>query len=151
VAFIACEPSFLAHAALMTADIALTAMLLPALYFFSKNRCEAWLRRIALPAFWFGACLVSKASALVYMPVGMLIIELMRVARAGAFRRLDDEQATMPVRLWQRFGRPLAPFIKDATRIGVFGLVLAFLYCGCDWRVETTWVKWAQGLSEGLF
>jgi hypothetical protein len=151
VAFIACEPNFLAHASLMTADIALTAMLLPALYFFSKNRSEGWPRRIALPAFWFGACLVSKASALVYMPVGMLIIELMRLARAGAFRRPDDERATMPARLWQRFGRPLAPFVKDATRIGVFGLVLAFLYCGCDWRVETTWVKWAQGLSEGPF
>src|SRR5262245_43409869 len=58
VAFLACEPSFLAHASLATTDIAAAAFLLPAAYYFALGREQAaWLRRIALPALWFGAAM----------------------------------------------------------------------------------------------
>lgn len=151
LAYLACEPNFLAHASLMTADIALTAMLLPTLYFFSKNRSAGWLRRVLLPAFWFGACLISKASGLVYVPLGMFIIELARLARDGVFQRRGDGNPWTRAQLWARFAQPLFPFLRDATRIFAIGLLLAFLYCGSDWKVERTWVKWAHQLPEGTF
>src|SRR5207253_6020838 len=67
VAFLACEPNFLAHASLATTDLAAAAFLLPAAYYFALGRLQtSWRRRIGLPALWFGLAMFAKASALAY-------------------------------------------------------------------------------------
>ena len=68
VGLLACEPSFLCHAALATTDIAITACLLALVYHFATGRDKAWLSRALVPAIWFGLALLAKASALVYGP-----------------------------------------------------------------------------------
>src|SRR5205807_6301382 len=68
VALLACEPSLLAHAALATTDIAISACLLALVYQFRAARepgvTAGWVRRVGVPAFWFGASMLAKASAL---------------------------------------------------------------------------------------
>jgi hypothetical protein len=150
LAFIACEPNFLAHASLMTADIAMTAMLLPTLYLFARGRTENWIWRVAVPALMFGLCLLAKASAVVYVPVGMFIIEVTRLWRDGVYPRRDESTAASRIgRLWQAFVQPLVPFIRDSVKIGVLGLLLAFVYCGSDFQAEKSWVKWSNELPDG--
>ena len=85
VALLACEPNLLAHAALATTDIAITACLLALLYHFRNGREANWRWRYGVPALWFGLALLAKASALVYGPICMVVVELDRLTRAGAF------------------------------------------------------------------
>jgi hypothetical protein len=74
VPLIAWEPSLLAHSALATTDVAITACLLALVYYFHRGRDAGWWRRVALPALWFGLALTAKASALVYAPVCLLVV-----------------------------------------------------------------------------
>jgi hypothetical protein len=145
VALIACEPNFLAHASLATTDIAVTACLLALVYHFRTGRDGGWVRRVGLPAFWFGAAVLAKASGLVFGPLCMLVVELERLARAGDFRTAEGGWKG---RLRQVFAR-LQPFRRDVTRIVLLGLALAFVYCGCDWRPERTFVAWSRQLPAG--
>src|SRR5260370_74680 len=54
VALLACEPTLLAHASLATTDIAITGCLLALTYHFAVGRDAGGVRRVAIPAFWFG-------------------------------------------------------------------------------------------------
>src|SRR5262249_57862459 len=83
VAFLACEPSLLAHATLATTDIAVTACVLALVYHFRAGREAGWPRRVAVPAFWFGAAVLAKASGLVYGGICLLVLEVERLARTG--------------------------------------------------------------------
>src|SRR5213076_3194197 len=78
VAALACEPNLLAHAALATTDVAVSACLLALVYHFHA-------RRDGLPLFWFGAAVTAKASGLVFGGLCLLIVELLRLVRGGAF------------------------------------------------------------------
>src|SRR5437773_11079914 len=78
VALMACEPSLLAHASLATTDIAVTACLLALAYHFHGGREAGWWRRIAVPAVWFGAAVLAKASGLVFGLLILLVIECSR-------------------------------------------------------------------------
>jgi hypothetical protein len=146
VALLACEPSLLAHASLATTDIAVTACLLALFYHFHSGREANWLRRIAIPAVWYGLAILAKASALVYAPICLVVIELERLTRSGAFA-----QAAPPgwrgrlAYAWKQTeaGR------RDLLRIGLGGLALAFLYCGCDFQPQPSFVAWARELPEG--
>ena len=75
VAAIAIEPSFLAHAALATTDLAITACLAAFVFHFYQGREQPWLKRIGLPAIWLGAVILSKASGLIFGPICMLTVE----------------------------------------------------------------------------
>lgn len=138
VALLAFEPSVLAHAGLATTDIAVSACVLALVYHFRTGRDAGWFRRLALPSFWFGAALLAKASSLVFGPLCLLAVEWERLLRtgAGSFRDRCGRRAC-----WR-------PCRRDLKVILPAGLMLAFLYCGCDWQVEPSFVKWAHELPE---
>ena len=147
VAMLACEPTFLAHAKLATTDIAISACLLALVYHFRTGREAGWMRRVAIPAFWFGSAILSKASGLMFGPLCLLVVELERLARAGAF----SAEARSPGRwAWLQNARgQLRPFRRDAMQVIACGLALAFVYCGSDWKQEPSFVAWAHGLPDG--
>ena len=147
VAMLACEPTFLAHAKLATSDIAISACLLALVYHFRTGREAGWMRRVGIPAFWFGSAILSKASGLMFGPLCLLVIELERLVRAGAFRSV-----AMSAGRWAslRDGLDrLRPFKRDAMQVIGCGLALVFVYCGSDWKQEPSFVQWAHGLPEG--
>jgi dolichyl-phosphate-mannose-protein mannosyltransferase len=147
VALLACEPSLLAHASLATTDIAITACLLALAYYFRTGREDSWLRRVGLPGLWFGAAVLSKASGLVLGPLCLLGVELERLWRGGAFNLAAPSRG-----LRARFRQvldPLRPLRHDLVRVLAGGLILAFIYCGSDWRQEPSFVAWAHGLPDG--
>lgn len=150
VAFLACEPNFLAHAALATTDIAAAAFFLPTAYYFALGREQAsWRRRIGIPAVWFGLALFTKASALAYGPLAWLMIEIHRLWGRGAFAL--PEALAEGASLWRRIRHVLGqfgPWWRDCWRIGPLGLVIVFLLCGSDWQTQPSFVRWAQGLPE---
>jgi hypothetical protein len=148
VALLACEPSLLAHASLATTDVAITACVLALVYHFRTGRDAGRFRRLAVPAFWFGACLLAKASGLVYGPVCLFVVETERLARSGGLGGLrlgGLKQRLAAVRAAYR------PLRRDGTWIVIVGLLLAFVYCGCDGRPQPSFVEWAHRLPEGKF
>ena len=86
LAWIAFEPNFLAHASLATTDIAVTACLLALVYHFRAGRDGGWFRRLAVPAFWFGAAVLAKASGLVFGALCLFAVEIESLARMGAWQ-----------------------------------------------------------------
>ena len=171
VALLACEPNFLAHASLATTDIAAAAFLMPAVYLFAMGRGQtSWWRRIGLPALGFGLALFAKASALAYAPLCWFLIEAHRLWSSGEFALdrqgpeshagdglrtgLPAASANGPRAAPGRTGRGssfanTAPGARNCWRIGPLGLLILFVLCGCDWRAEPSFVRWAQGLPEG--
>ncbi len=147
VALLACEPVLLGHASLATTDIAISACLLALVYHFRTGREAGWVRRVAVPAFWFGASVLSKASGLLFGPLCLLVVEIERLIRAGAF----NGAILSPGRWgWFRQGlNRLRPFRRDLLQVIAYGMVLVFVYCGSDWRQEPSFVAWAHGLPDG--
>jgi hypothetical protein len=141
VALLACEPSLLAHAALATTDLAITACLLALVYHFRAGRDAGWLRRVGWPACWFAAAVLAKASGLVFGPICLLVVEGERLV-AGGWRPVPDGR-----HLLAACRKPVA----DLAQIGLLGLVLVFLYCGCDWQPQPSFVAWAHTLPAGSF
>ncbi|HEV3446839.1 MAG TPA: hypothetical protein VG099_19530 [Gemmataceae bacterium] len=146
IAVLACEPSLLAHAGLATTDIAISACLLAFVYHFRAGRDAGWLRRVGLPAFWFGAAVLAKASGLVFGGICLVVLEVERLARQGSFHK--DVAAT-----WRTYCRHIwnqtTPMRRDLVQIVAGGMLLTFLYCGCDWQAQPSFVAWAHGLPEG--
>lgn len=124
VALLATEPSLLAHASLATTDLALTACLLALLVEFRAGRAREWWRRTALPAVWFAAALLAKASAIALAPLCLLVF----VAGEGRPR-------------WRSGAR-------DVLAIVALGFAATLLYCGTDWRAEPSFVAWAQARPD---
>lgn len=139
VVLLACEPVLLGHAALATTDIAVTACLLALAFEFRAGRGSRWPRRVALPAVLYGVAILAKASALVFGPLCMVVIELERAWSAG---ELAGGRAAW--RAWARL------FWRDLGRIIAGGLAVTFLYCGSDWTTERTFVEWARTLPPGM-
>jgi hypothetical protein len=155
VALLACEPSMLAHASLATKDIAISACLLALVYHFRTQREAAWGRRIGLPAFWYAAAVLAKASGLVFGPLCLLAVEIERLSRSGAFPKYaaqggsTESEDRRGIRTLLRDGwAQLQPFRRDVRQILALGLVLVFVYCGSDWQNEATFVVWAKGLPD---
>jgi hypothetical protein len=147
VALLACEPCLLAHASLATTDIAITACLLALVYHFRTGREAGWGRRVGWPAFWFAAAVLAKASGLVFGPLCLLVVEVERLyARAKAAATPTDQPWRFTLMGLVSAFRLL---LRDGCQILTLGLVLTFLYCGCDWRVEPSFVSWAQQLPDG--
>ncbi len=157
VAWLASEPNLLAHASLATTDIAISACLLALCYHFRNGREAAWGRRVALPGLWLGIALLAKASALVFGPLCMIVIELERLARNGTLRSLvarpAEEASTgriqSAVALFHRLRVGSLSFRRELLGIMAIGFVVMMVYCGSDWQPEPSFVKWAQKLPEG--
>jgi hypothetical protein len=137
VALLACEPSLLANAGLATTDIAVTACLLALVHHFRANREAGWLRRVGWPAFWFGAAVLAKASGLVFGPICLVVVEAERLLR----------QRTQYDGLSTRY----SVLLRDLAQILALGLVITFLYCGCDWQPEPSFLAWAHRLPDGTY
>ncbi|HXT58760.1 MAG TPA: glycosyltransferase family 39 protein [Pirellulales bacterium] len=159
VAWLACEPNLLAHASLATTDIAISACLLALAYHFAAGREGNWRWRVALPGLCFGAALLAKASGLVFGPLLMAVVEFDRLARNGQLRALFAAQpATAPMGLGRSIATLLAaaravslPFRRDLVQVAGIGFAVMFVYCGCDWRPEPSFVAWAEKLPAGGF
>jgi hypothetical protein len=140
VAFLACEPTLLAHAGLATTDVALTACLLALFVHFRAGHSRAWGWRVGLPAAWFALAILAKASGLVFGLLGMGVLE--------AERRLRENGGERPVRtalgVWLT-----RRFALDLLQTGGIALAAVLLYCGCDWRASPSFVEWAHQLPEG--
>lgn len=140
VAFLACEPTVLAHAGLATTDIAITACLLALLYHYRAAR-EAGtpagrFRRIVVPAFWFAATVLSKASGIVYGPLCLLAVELSR-------KRPEGQERSFCLRA---MGGPLI----ELMAIMGMGLLLTCLYCGSsDGPARARLIARVEQLSDG--
>lgn len=153
VALLACEPSLLAHASLATTDIAASACLLALVYHFRMGREAVWRWRVGVPALWFGATVLAKASGLVFGPLCLAAVELERLLSgktcpSGSVRDQEGNEEGRPtwlLRAWAGLG----PLRRDGAQIIALGIVLVFVYCGCDWRVQPSFVKWAHGLPAG--
>src|SRR5207249_2250817 len=100
VAWLACEPNLLAHAALATTDVALAAavVLLAAVYRAGRVGPAGWGRRVGLPLLAFAACVLVKASGLAFGPLVILAVEAEqrfhrreRRGRRGEDREKPDE------------------------------------------------------------
>ena len=146
VAILACEPSFLAHASLGGTDIAVTACMVALVYHFRIGRDSTWPGRLAWPTFWYAAAVLAKASGLVFGPLCMVVLEAERLARQGTLR--------WPSRggFWQwRRGTwdAFRPLRRDLVIILGAGMILVFVYCGCDWKSEPSFVAWAHSLPAG--
>ncbi|MFQ5972531.1 MAG: hypothetical protein ACE5Q3_09370 [Alphaproteobacteria bacterium] len=147
LALLAVEPTLLAHASLATTDLAVTACLMALAYHFRMGREAGWERRLALPACWYAAAVLAKASALVLGPLCMFVIEVERLARAGAFTRNLEAGGGLA---WIRATLgTLKPFRTDAIRVCAAGLIAVFIFCGSDWKAEPSFVAWTHSLPEG--
>jgi hypothetical protein len=145
-ALLAGEPNLLAHAALATTDVAVTACLLALLYQFRLGRGLGWRWRVGVPALWYAAAVLAKASGLIWGPLGLVALELERLLRAGALT--PGHPAGLRERLahaWQA----LRPLRRDGAAVVALGLALMFVYCGSDWQAEPSFVAWAGGLPDG--
>ncbi len=146
VAFLAVEPALLANASLATTDVPLSACLLALVYHFRQSRTAAWRWRVGVPALWFAAAVLAKASGLVFSPICLFVVELERLARSGALTGgWPDGWRARVGHLWALW----APWRRDMVRSGLLGLALVFVYCGSDFQTEPSFVAWAHGLPEG--
>jgi hypothetical protein len=153
VALLACEPTLLAHASLATKDVAVSACLLALIYHFRAGRESGWFWRVGVPAFWFAACVLAKASGVVFGPICLCMVEWERLVRMGAFRQAATSGArdgASASKNWLKTAYGLfGPFRRDAFQLTGLGLIIVFLYCGSDWRPEPSFVAWAHKLPEG--
>jgi hypothetical protein len=146
VALLACEPSLLAHASLATTDIAVSACILALVYHFRTGREARWMRRVGWPTFWFGAAVLAKASGLIYGGIALTVMEFERLGRQGVLKKEFSASWWQHARqIWSQ----TKPVRRDLVQIVSGGLALTFLYCGCDWRPEPSFVAWAHALPAG--
>ena len=145
VALLASQPSLLAHAALATTDIAISAALLAFLYHFRAGRECVWWKRVGLAGLLFGIALCTKASAVAFAPICMVVIELDRLARSTRLAVSRSPWSSGIKNLWQQ-SRPLR---RDGLQIGLLGLGIMVLYCGSDWQPLPSFGRWANNLAEG--
>jgi hypothetical protein len=117
------EPSLIAHAALATTDIAVTAAVLAATNSFLRGRRSGWGRRVFVPGVWAGTAILCKASAVTFVPLIFTVLLWWR----GEAKRI----------------------VRDSLSLGVVAAVLVFAYVGSDWAVEPSFVKWANTLPDG--
>jgi hypothetical protein len=145
VALLACEPSLLAHASLATTDLAVTACVLALVYHFRAGRHGKWLQRVGWPAVWFGLSVLAKASGLVFGGICLLVIELERLVRES------DALVPLPRTLGglRAAWSTTAGSRRDLLQIVFGGLLITFIYCGSDWKPESSFVAWASHLPDG--
>jgi hypothetical protein len=148
LALVACDPNLLGHAALATTDIPSAACMLVLIYHFYHcyQPGASLARRVVAPGVLYGLALLAKASALPFGPQAMLVIALWNLARAGALTAPEGSSVrAKALHLWHATYQ----FRKDIILIGLIGMVVVFGYCGSDWAVEPSFIKWANGLPEG--
>lgn len=135
VAALSCEPNLLAHAALATTDIAITAAMMGFLVAYRRGRSGEWRQRIGWPGVWCGIALLSKASALAFCPLLLVAVEVTR--------RLTGDCILS-------YRQHLRSIIRDGLSIAGLGFAIAFIGCGSDFQPSPWFVNWADSLPEGV-
>jgi hypothetical protein len=121
------EPNFLAHASLATTDLSLAACLAVFVYHFRESRSAPdWRRRVAMPGALFALPILAKASAIVFGPLAMILVELERLIRSGALPRFWNGRARDSLARWWRL---FAGLRRDGFAIFAIGFVIAMLFC----------------------
>ena len=146
VAWIASEPSLLAHASLATADVPAAACMLAFATHFAAGRDARWAGRVGVPALWLGAALLAKASTLLFGPMAMLVVETSRMLPGPGTSRRWPWTRLIAV---ARAAFLTRPFRRDVTHVVLLGLGVTILYCGSDWSASPRFVAWARSLPEG--
>ena len=131
------EPNLIAHAALATTDIAVTAAVLAATNSFLRGRGTGWWRRVFVPGAWVGIAVLCKASAVTFVPLAFAVILWQRTPPPG------------PLPVPVRGSRNPTNLLRDGIGIGIIAAAVAFAYVGTDWNVEPSFVKWAETLPDG--
>ncbi len=132
------EPNLIGHAALATTDIAVTGCLIATFvaclkYQRTPSRWN-WWETVA----WWALSLFAKASALVFVPILIFSAELPILWTAFCqFQGRGVFWVTLrkSLRLWMQ--------------MGFSALALVFLFCGSDFKQESTFVSWSKGLNPG--
>jgi hypothetical protein len=88
VALVATEPVLLGHSCLATTDLAFTATLMMFIASYCARLGKSQFHRIYIPAFWLGMTLLSKVSAIVFVPLCVVVLEFDRAIREKAQRKM---------------------------------------------------------------
>jgi hypothetical protein len=128
IAWLACEPNLLAHASLATTDLSLTACLIALLAHYRAGRVKSWSKwrwRVGLPLLLVALTFLAKASAVVYVPIVLLAVEIERLGHTLLFPKSEDEFTALS----HGIGRFLGTGLLDGVQIIGGGIGLAVLYC----------------------
>lgn len=142
VPLIATEPSLLGHASLATTDIAISALILVFIFHYVRGRDGGRWRRWVLPGLLFGLALTAKVSALTFVPLLMIALEVPRWYAAGVFARPAAGGRIRHV--W----RGVRPFVGDLIKVFLIGSAFLWGYCGTDWKPQQSFVKEADKLPD---
>ncbi len=143
VGFLSLEPNLLAHAGLATTDVAFTACLLLFAFLYARGRSRSLFHRLVLPSVACGLAFSAKASAILFVPLVVLAIEIGSTCEFASSWQIDSR--------WKRIVDTLRrrSFWTKALAIYFLGVALAYLYCGSDWQVHPKIVAAASELPPG--
>ncbi len=146
---LATEPSILAHSALATTDVAVTACIVALVYHFDRGREQSWIKRVAVPGLWYGLAILSKASAIVFAPLCLLSIELVRLIGNPA-QGFEPSKPFHPGRRRQvgELWSSMRPFRRDLVHIILVAMLITFVYVRSDFQPQGSFVKWAETLGD---
>jgi hypothetical protein len=148
-AMVAVEPILLGHASLATTDIAVTALVVAPMYHFAAGRGRGWKHRVGIPALLCGLAILSKASAVIFVPLCLLAAEVERLWPAIA---KSDSTRPRSISEWvAAFKLQFKPFWRDLREIIGIGLLITILYCGSGWHPQWSFVVWARSLPPHSF
>ncbi|WP_020468295.1 ArnT family glycosyltransferase [Zavarzinella formosa] len=142
VVLLATEPSLLGHACLATTDIAITAAMLLFTFHYQTGRTRGWFRRWFLPGVLYGVAMTAKASALTFVPIVMFALEIPRW-RVNRIWSPPVGVGRIP-HVWNQ----VRPLWADFWKMLLVATVVLWGYCGCDWVVLPSGVKWAENLQD---
>jgi hypothetical protein len=146
VLLIASEPNMLAHAALATMDIAITASLATFVYHYQTGRDGNWRRRVVIPGLCYGFAMLTKASAMMFVPIAMFAFDQFRQLSAAWSRASGDS-----LKEWIRlYWNDLAIFPRSFWKILGIGFLSTFVYCGSDWQQERSFIVWSEKLPNDM-
>jgi hypothetical protein len=137
IALLACEPNLLAHAGLATTDLALAACLVALLAHYRAGRVNGlanWGWRVGVPLVFAALAFLAKASAVAFIPLVLLAVEVERLARPGV--------APVPP-WWQRLVTFLRAGLWDGGQVLGGGFLIALLYFGFG-SANSFRGEWAQ-------
>lgn len=107
------SPNIIAHSGLVTTDLGVSAFSLMAVYFYWKFNREQFLKYLLLSGIFLGAALLSKFSALVMIPIFIILAALEGINENGRFEK-----------------EPLV-FLIPIFLIAVLEINLAYYFKGC--------------------
>ena len=127
------EPNFLAHTSLATTDLSLAACLTIFVYYFREGpRARLAHGAWRIPGVIFALPLLAKASAVVFGPLAMVLVELERLSRTCRVARTRRNSASrLAARAWRAdlVAATRRGLRRDGLTVFAIGFALAMLFC----------------------